>query len=71
MKKVIETTATVKSWDGKHGTAEVSVLLPLEAIVIEASGLKADIAEGVRFKCDAVVDAMVIRVLGLVSEAGE
>lgn len=61
MKKVIETTATVKSWDGKHGTAEVSVLLPLEAIVVEASGLKADIAEGVCIRCDVVLEAMVIR----------
>lgn len=63
MKKLIDTIATVKTWDGKNGTAEISLLIPLEALVIEASGLKSDIAEGVRLQCEAVVDAMVIRVL--------
>jgi len=66
MKKLIETTATVKSWDGENGSAEVTVMLPIDAVVIAASGLKNEIAEGVRIRCDAVVDAMVIRVLGLI-----
>lgn len=63
MKKVIDTTVRVSTWNGDSGTVEATLQLPLEAVVVAASGLKGQIDAGMELSCQIVCDASVIRIL--------